>query len=202
VHIQTGHRQDAASAYIHPLANNKSLHILTKTKVARILFEGTKATGVEIIANKQQDADADQTPRTITARKLVVVSSGAIGTPVVLQRSGIGAADRLTKAGVKTVVDLPGVGANYEDHNLILFPFHVPDDTETIDPILSQDPATMEKLLPLFMQGKGMLTSNIIDAGSKLRPSADELKEMGPEFNEVWKKIFVPAPDKVQLLFA
>ncbi|KAG9100669.1 hypothetical protein FS749_013716 [Ceratobasidium sp. UAMH 11750] len=200
VHPETGRRQDSAHCFIHPLADNKSLHILVKTKVVRVLFDGTKATGVEVIGNKEQDAGADQTPRVITARKLVVVSSGAIGTPVVLQRSGIGAAGRLAKAGVPTVVDLPGVGATYEDHNLILYTFYIPSDIETMDPILDQDPAIMEKLLAIFSQGKGMLTSNIIDAGSKLRPTPEELKEMGPEFNQVWKDYFEPNPDKPVML--
>ncbi|KAF8607376.1 alcohol oxidase [Ceratobasidium sp. AG-I] len=198
----TGHRQDAAHRYIHPQASNKSLHIMTETKIVRVVFDGTKATGVEVVANKDQQADADQTPRTITARKLVVVSSGAIGTPLVLQRSGIGAADRLEKAGVKPVVDLPGVGANYEDHNLVLFPFHAPSDTETIDPILNQEPGIMEKLLPQFLQGKGFLTTNCIDSGCKLRPTPEELKQIGPEFGKVWQKYFEDKPDKPVMLQA
>lgn len=172
---------------------------MTETKIVRVVFDGTKATGVEVVANKQQRADADQTTRTITARKLVVVSSGALGTPLVLQRSGIGAPDRLEKAGVKAVVDLPGVGATYEDHNLVLFPFFVPSDTQTIDPILNQEPGIMEQLMPQFLQGKGFLTTNTLDAGSKLRPTAEELKQLGPEFGEVWKKYFEDKPDKVRL---
>ena len=171
---------------------------MTETKIVRVVFDGTQATGVEVVANKEQHADADQTPRIITARKLVVVSSGALGTPLVLQRSGIGAADRLEKAGVKTVVDLPGVGATYEDHNLVLFPFRVPSDTETIDPILNQEPGIMEKLMPQFLQAKGFLTTNCIDSGCKLRPTAEELKQIGPEFGEVWKKYFEDKPDKVR----
>ncbi|KAG8698147.1 hypothetical protein FRC09_007402 [Ceratobasidium sp. 395] len=198
----TGHRQDAAHRYIHPLADNKSLHVLEKTKVVRVLFDGTKATGVEVVDNKEQDESVDQTPRVITARKLVVVSSGAIGTPVVLQRSGIGATDRLTKAGVPTVVDLPGVGATYEDHNLILFTYHIANDVETLDPILDQDPAIVAKQLELFKQGKGLFSSNNIDSGSKLRPTPEELKEMGPEFNQVWKDYFEPNPDKPVMLQA
>jgi alcohol oxidase len=122
-----------------------------------------------------------------------------MGSPLVLQRSGIGAADRLASAGIKTIVDLPGVGASYEDHNLVMLPFHVPDDAETIDPILEQEPRLMEKLLAMFAHGKGALTSNGIDAGSKLRPTEEELKEIGPRFNEVWKKYFESKPDKVRL---
>ncbi|KAG9081389.1 hypothetical protein FRC06_005609, partial [Ceratobasidium sp. 370] len=71
VHPETGHRQDSAHCFVHPLADNKSLHILVRTKVVRVLFDGTRATGVEVISNKEQDADADQTPRVIMARKLV-----------------------------------------------------------------------------------------------------------------------------------
>ncbi|KAG9121764.1 hypothetical protein FRC07_002141 [Ceratobasidium sp. 392] len=198
----TGHRQDAAHRYVHPLVNNKSLHILTETKVVRVLFDGTKTTGVEVVANKEQNPEADQTPRVITARKLVVVSSGAIGTPIVLQRSGVGAKDRLEKLGVPTVVDLPGVGATYEDHNLILFTYHIPNDIETLDPILEQDPATTEKQLALFNQGKGLLSTNVIGAGSKLRPTPEELRAMGSDFNQVWKEYFEPNPDKPVMLQA
>ncbi|KAG8716770.1 hypothetical protein FRC08_008825 [Ceratobasidium sp. 394] len=193
----TGHRQNAAQSFIHPLANNKSLHVLPKTKVTRVLFAGTKATGVEVIANKEQDADADQTPRTITARKLVVVSSGAIGSPLVLQRSGIGATDKLAKVGVETVVDLPGVGAAFQDHTLMRLFFHATDDTETFDPLFEREPGWLEKHMPLFMQGKGMLTSNLIDAGSKIRPTPEELEMLGPEFNEFWNEEFKLKPDKL-----
>ncbi|QRW26048.1 GMC oxidoreductase [Rhizoctonia solani] len=91
----TGFRQDAAHRYIHPLSNNKHLHIMTGTKVVRIVFDGNKATGVEVVADKDTDADADQTSRIINARKLVVVSAGAIGSPIVLQRSGVDDADTI-----------------------------------------------------------------------------------------------------------
>ncbi|KAG8744529.1 hypothetical protein FRC10_009981 [Ceratobasidium sp. 414] len=199
---QTGRRQNAAWSFIYPLANNKSLHVLPKTKVARVLFAGTKATGVEVVANKEQDAHAGQTPRVITARKLVVVSSGAIGSPLVLQRSGIGEAGKLDKVGVETVVDLPSVGATFQDHTIMRLFFYATDDTETFDPLFEQEPGWMEKHIPSFMQGKGMLTSNLIDAGSKLRPTREELKELGPEFNEFWNKEFEPKPDKPLILQA
>lgn len=127
----------------------------------------------------------------------MVVSSGAIGSPVVLQRSGIGEAERLSKLGIKVVSDVPA-GSTYEDHNLILFPFHVPDDTETIDPILNQEPGVMESLLPKFAAGgKGWLASNFLDSGAKLRPTPEELEELGPEFGKYWDSYFKNAPDKV-----
>ncbi|CAE6487126.1 unnamed protein product [Rhizoctonia solani] len=197
----TGMRQDAAHRYIHPLSDNKHLHIMTGTKVVRVVFDGNKATGVEVVADKETDEDADQTPHIIKARKLVVVSAGALGSPVVLQRSGVGEAERLKKLGIKVVSDLP-VGSTYEDHNLSLHPYHVADDTETVDPILDQDPAVVAEAQALFTQGKGPLTINWIDAGSKLRPTPKEIEEMGPAFAKVWKNYFEPNPDKPVMLQA
>ncbi|CAE6483993.1 unnamed protein product [Rhizoctonia solani] len=191
----TGRREDAAHRYIHTQSHNKRLHIMTTTLVTRILFEGDKAVGVEVIGNKRQDADADQTPRKIIARKLVVVSAGALGSAIVLQRSGVGEAARLSKLGVNVVADLP-VGANYEDHSSCIIGYRVPDDTETLDPVLEGNKEVLETYLAQFAHGKGFLTTNANDAGSKLRPTPDELKEIGPAFNELWKRHFEPAPDK------
>ncbi|CAE6457691.1 unnamed protein product [Rhizoctonia solani] len=198
---ETGTRQDAAHRYIHPLSDNKHLHILTATKVIRVLFDGTKATGVEVVADKDTKEGADQTPYIIRANKLVVVSSGALGSPVVLQRSGVGEAERLKKLGIDVVSDLP-VGSTFEDHNLVMIPYHVADDTETIDPILAQDPESLEVARAQYVQGKGGLATNWIDAGSKLRPTAKELEEIGPAFAPIWKNYFEPRPDKPVMLQA
>ncbi|CCO36551.1 Alcohol oxidase Short=AOX [Rhizoctonia solani AG-1 IB] len=197
----TGARQDAAHRYIHTLSDNKRLHILTATKAVRVVFDGSKATGVEVVADKHTEEGADQTPRVLKARKLVVVSSGALGSPVVLQRSGVGEAHRLEKLGVEVVSDLP-VGSTYEDHNLVLTPYHVADDTETIDPIMIQDPEFLEQARMEFAQGKGALATNWIDSGSKLRPTPNELEEIGPAFAPVWKSYFEPNPDKPVMLQA
>ncbi|CEL53372.1 Alcohol oxidase OS=Pichia angusta GN=MOX PE=3 SV=1 [Rhizoctonia solani AG-1 IB] len=196
INPKTGRREDAAHRYIHTQSHNRRLHILTKTLVTRVLFDKNKAIGVEVIGNENQDPAADQTPRKIIARKLVVVSAGAIGSPIVLQRSGLGEASRLSKLGIDVVVDLPGVGANYEDHNSCIIPYHVPDDVETIDPVMEQNKEVIETYLAQFANGKGFLTTNLNDAGSRLRPTVDELKEIGPAFSELWKRQFEPAPDK------
>ncbi|KAF8667990.1 GMC oxidoreductase [Rhizoctonia solani] len=195
----TGFRQDAAHRYIHPLSSNKHLHIMTATKVIRVVFNGTAATGVEVVADKDTEEGADQTPRIIKARKLVVVSAGAVGSPIVLQRSGVGEAERLTKVGIEIVSDLP-VGSTYEDHNLVLTPYHVADDTETIDPIMNKDPAFLEQARADFTHGKGALATNWIDCGSKLRPTPKELEDIGPAFAPVWKSYFEPNPDKPVML--
>lgn len=139
----TGRRQDAAHCYIHPLlANGKhpNLHVLCQKKVLRVLFDDNKrASGVEYVPNPDYEPIQSLGPtpsgsKIARARKQVVLSSGALGTPLILERSGIGAKDVLEKAGVKPVVDLPGVGNSYQDHNLIWYMYRT-----TLSPIDTQD---------------------------------------------------------------
>lgn len=68
----------------------------------------------------------------------MVVTAGALGTPQVLERSGVGNSELLTKLDIPVVVDLPGVGENYQDHHLVLYPYKSSlDENETLDGILS-----------------------------------------------------------------
>lgn len=80
---------------------------------------GKRAVGVEYVANPvfQPDADASQV-KTVRAKKLVVISAGTFGSPGILERSGIGAKEVLEKAGVEQIVDLPGVGENYQGNTI------------------------------------------------------------------------------------
>lgn len=72
------------------------------------------------------------------ARKLVVVSAGALGTPQILERSGVGNPVILNKLGIPVVSDLPGVGENYQDHQLSSYPYKTSlNDGETLDCIYS-----------------------------------------------------------------
>ena len=87
---------------------------MTGTKVVRVVFDGTKATGVEIVADKETEEGADQTPHIINARKLVVVCGGAFGSPAILERSGVGSAQLLERLDIPVLVDLPGVGEGYQ----------------------------------------------------------------------------------------
>jgi alcohol oxidase len=74
----------------------------------------------------------------VKANKLVVVSTGALGTPQVLERSGVGNPEILNKLSVPVVSTVPGVGENYQDHQLLLYPYKSSlDSEETLDCILS-----------------------------------------------------------------
>lgn len=66
---------------------------------------------------------AKQAPRTVKARKMVVLSAGANGTPLILERSGVGQKEVLERAGVPLVEELDGVGHDYQDHHLTLYAY-------------------------------------------------------------------------------
>lgn len=74
-----------------------------------------RAVGIEYVKNTRVHPDADKDDiLTARAKRLVVVSGGAFGSPAILERSGIGAKKVLEKYGVEQIVDLPGVGENYQ----------------------------------------------------------------------------------------
>ena len=101
-------RSSASLAYLSPVRARKNLTVRTGARVARIVLEGTRAVGVEVVTGGGVE--------TIRAEREVLVSSGAIGSPKLLQQSGIGPADQLRAVGVEVRHDLPGVGSNMQDH--------------------------------------------------------------------------------------
>lgn len=198
-----GKRQDTAHTYLHPKLGNErypNLHVVVESQVHRVLVEGKRAVGIEFRRNPafQQATNLTQTPmRTVKARKMVVVACGACGTPPVLERSGIGNPEILKRAGVSVVEDLPGVGHDYQDHNLVLYPYKTSlEPGETIDGILSGRAdvgAMIEKNDPI-------LGWNAVDISAKLRPTDEDVAALGPEFQSAWDKDFKDAPARPLML--
>ena len=106
--IRNGRRLSASGAYLHPVMKRANLTVKTRAFVRRILFEGTRAVGVEYVQGKGQ-------PIQVRAGE-VVLSGGAIASPQLLQLSGVGNADELRPLGIDVVHDLPGVGEHLQDH--------------------------------------------------------------------------------------
>jgi len=98
-------RSYSRSAYIDPYYR-PNLHILTDAPVSKVVLDGTTVTGA------QYGPDL----KTVKATKEVILSAGAIGSPAILLRSGIGPKDILDSAAVATIVNLPGVGQHLQDH--------------------------------------------------------------------------------------
>jgi alcohol oxidase len=110
-----GKRQDAAHRYIHPLlqdGKHPNLHILTDSKVIRVLFNTAtppRAIGVEYKPNGDHQPEialSKPVHKIVKANRLVVVTAGALGSPQILERSGVGNPDILKKVGVSVVAEV------------------------------------------------------------------------------------------------
>ncbi|MEM7534025.1 MAG: GMC family oxidoreductase N-terminal domain-containing protein [Chloroflexota bacterium] len=103
-----GERHSLADAYLKPILDRENLHIETFAHVTRILIDGTRAVGVEYVQrNRLQQAHAGVE---------VILCGGGINSPQTLLCSGIGPAADLQALDIPVVMDLPGVGANLQDH--------------------------------------------------------------------------------------
>ena len=105
--VYRGRRLSAARAYLYPIMKRANLTIKLRAHVTKVLFEGTTATGVEVMIKGKKHV--------FTSRE-VILCGGAINTPQILQLSGIGNEKDLAPLGIKMVHHLPGVGANLQDH--------------------------------------------------------------------------------------
>ncbi|WP_439383002.1 choline dehydrogenase [Amycolatopsis lexingtonensis] len=106
--VRKGRRLSAAGAYLHPVMHRPNLTVKTHAFVSQILFDGTRAIGVEYAEGRKAPAEV--------YGKEIILCGGAINTPQLLQLSGVGNAADLEKLGIDVVKDLPGVGENLQDH--------------------------------------------------------------------------------------
>ena len=106
-----GTRVSAARAFLHPALSRPNLTLLLNTTVTKLIFEGSRCTGVSVLTGGAV--------RDIAAGKEVILSAGSIASPKLLMLSGIGDASALRKLGIGVVANLPGVGQNLHDHILV-----------------------------------------------------------------------------------
>ena len=167
-------RQSAARTYLRPALRRPNLHLVTDALVHRVLFDGKRAVGVEFSrGGKVERAEA---------LAEVILSGGAIGSPHILQLSGVGDPDHLARIGVPVAHALPGVGKNLQDHFLARVTAEVsgiPTANEK-----SRGLPFMGELMRYVFAGSGLLTY----AASLVAASVKVLEELA-------------TPD-VQILFA
>lgn len=149
---RNGRRWSSAQAFLREAEKRPNLTILTETRVGRVIIEGKRAVGVELLDGTRHQASRE-----------IALTAGAIATPRLLQLSGIGNADELSTLGIEVVADLPGVGENYQDH------LEVPVQGETRAPMsmLGQDKGIVAALhmLDYIVRRQGLLTSNVVESG-------------------------------------
>lgn len=106
--LDKGRRCSSAVAYLRPALNRPNLTVITGAQVEKLTFEGRRVTGVVAQSPGQRF--------TVTARREVVLSAGAIGSPQIMMLSGLGDGHDLRGVGLKVQKDIPGVGKNLQDH--------------------------------------------------------------------------------------
>lgn len=128
VNQKAGFRFNAVRAFIRPIRHRANLTVITHAQAERVIFEGRRATGLHLLLNGKSAR--------VTASREVVLSAGAIGTPQILQLSGVGPGGLLQEHGIEVVHDLPGVGENLQDHLQIRTAFRVAN-TRTLNEMQS-----------------------------------------------------------------
>ena len=117
VNQRSGWRWNTSKAFLRPAKNRPNLTVWTEAHVERLLLDGKRCTGVLL---QRQGRSTE-----VRASREVILSAGAIGSPQILQLSGIGPAELLRRHGIAVVHDLPGVGENLQDHLQIRAVFKV-----------------------------------------------------------------------------
>jgi choline dehydrogenase-like flavoprotein len=155
-----GKRWSSYRAFLHPVRDRLNLTILTGTNTKRVILESNKATGVEISGPNGQT--------TLKARKEVILSAGAINSPELLLRSGIGPSAMLQAAGVRVEHDLAGVGQNLRDHIDGMITVRS-SSTKTLGLSLRNLPSMLAAPFRWVALRKGMFTTNYVEAGGFAR---------------------------------
>jgi choline dehydrogenase len=147
--ISRARRFSAATSYLKPALHRSNLTVITKAQTSRILFEGTRAVGVEYVQDKQV--------KQARAASEVILSGGAINSPQVLLLSGIGEAEQLRRHGIKTVLELKGVGQNLQDHLHSMVKWDCPEPVSLYSNV--KPLSSMKTLLQYFLFKSGTATT-------------------------------------------
>jgi len=144
-----GKRFSSADGYLTPAKGRHNLIVRTSAQATRIMFDGTRAVGVEYLL--------DGSKKQATARNEIVLCGGAVNTPQLLMLSGIGSADELAAHGIPVLVNSPEVGKNLRDHLLSGLIIETAGDTLFTA-------KKIPELVSFLARGRGMLTSNVAEA--------------------------------------
>lgn len=161
-----GRRWSAADGYVLGARKPKNLTIRPRALTARVLFDGTRAVGVEYLKGGERHQ--------VFTRGEVLLCAGALQSPQLLELSGIGDADRLRALGIPVVAHLPGVGENLQDHLQVRLTFECARPL-TINDILNSKLRGARSALNYTLWRKGLLstTSSTVHAITRTRPELD-----------------------------
>jgi choline dehydrogenase len=173
---RNGRRWSAADAFLRPARARPNLAVRTGATVLRVEVDGRRATGVRVATGRRRE-------ETVRAEREVILCAGAIGSPQVLLLSGIGPAAHLREVGVPVTHELPGVGANLQDHPFATMIWEVSDRSTLYD---AEKPRYLAEWV---LRRSGKLTSPVAEVVAFVRtrpglPAADVQFHMGPAYYE------------------
>ncbi len=161
--VRDGVRDSAANAYLRPVLKRPNLSVISRTMTHKVIMDGKLAVGVEIERGGKRSI--------IKCSREVILSAGCIGSPALLQVSGIGPADTLKAAGVDVICDLAGVGENLQDHLEVYFQFRCSRPI-TLNGKLDPFNKLLIGLRWLFFKS-GLGATNHFESGAFIRSRAD-----------------------------
>ena len=166
--IHNGRRLSAARAYLHPVMSRPNLDVQTRAFVTKILFEGSRAVGVEYTGG--WGAAGRSAPKKVVAGE-VVLCGGAINSPQLLQLSGVGEADALRALGIEVVHHLPGVGESLQDHLEVYIQYACKQPVSVAPALKWQNRPWIGFQWLVFRRGPG--ATNHFEAGGFVRSNDD-----------------------------
>lgn len=158
VTVHNGSRFSAANAFIHPIRKRKNLTIVSETHALRLLFSGTRATGVRLRSAAGE--------RDVLCQREVILCAGAIETPKLLQLSGVGPRNLLQSLGIEVVADRPGVGQNLVEHRYLSLQYRTraPSQNEKLRGV-----SMLTSLLGYLLFKKGPMTRAAYEGGGFIK---------------------------------
>lgn len=162
---RNGLRHSSAAAFLKPVKNRQNLHIETGREVQKVLFSQGRASGVQLTSQSEPGLSID-------ARVELILCAGAIGSPDILLKSGVGPGEQLNALGTTVVHDLTGVGANLHDHVDVM---SVSRSRSSVPYGVSIQavPKLIAHGLKYALSRDGMLASNMVEAGGFVRSSSN-----------------------------
>lgn len=142
-------RVSAARSYLVPALRRPNLHLMDRALVLRVAIEQGRAAGVVVRRGGEETL--------LGARREVILSAGAIGSPQILMLSGLGPAAALRDLGIAPVADVPGIGANLQDHYIARLTYRLADDRWSANRRIAGPRLALE-VLRWLARGQGVLT--------------------------------------------
>jgi len=160
--MKNGRRSSTARAYLDPVRGRPNLQVSTDCRVDRLLIEGDRVVAVRYLRGTEIVE--------IRARREVILCAGAIGSPAILLRSGIGPGESLSRVGISTRLQLPGVGRNLQEHPVagVAKQVNVPTYNTQLGPV-----SLVRALFQYMTVSKGMLTTSANQAMACFKTSPE-----------------------------